>query len=157
MKSVSTVPAAIDALVEIARTALATAGVDGSPVQVIDGQPRTQTEDDVIAIGFTGDPGETAVENTRTTEQLTTAPDREAYEIVCLASSWRGDEDPKVTRDRVYAFINAINDSLMANPTMGRVVARTRLRSEALAQEQTDKGPVATVRFVVFVDAYTRA
>lgn len=157
MRPVSTVPAAIDALTELARDALATAGLDGSPVQVVDGQPRTQTEDDVIAIGFTGDPGEASVESTRTTEQITTSPDREAYEIVCLASSWRGDEDPKVTRDRVYEFINAINARLMADQTLGRMVTRCRLRSEALAQEQTDKGPVATVRFVVSVDAYTRA
>src|SRR6478752_9741054 len=112
MKSVSLVPEALVALVAVTRDALASAGTDAQPVQVLYGQPVTTTEDDVVAIGFTGVPGEAAVESTRTREQLTTDPDREAFEITCLASSWRGDDSMQQVVDRVYQFINLINDSI---------------------------------------------
>lgn len=156
MKSVSKVPEAVDALVLLARTALATAGVDGMPVQVIDGPPIATTEDDVVAIGFTGNPGEAAVESTRTVEQLNRDPDRESFEITCLSSSWRGSDAMKPVRDQAYEFIDLINEAIMQDPTMGGVVARTQVRSESVVTEQTDRGPVATVLFVVGCDAYTR-
>lgn len=156
MRTVSRVPEAIDALIALVRTALASAGVDGQPVQVLDGPPVTTTEDDVVAVAFTGNPGEAAVESTRTREQLTTDPDRESFEITCLASSWRGSDEMKPVRDRVYEFIDLINAELMRDPTMGGAVARSNLRSDSLALEQTDKGPVATVLFVVGCDAFTR-
>jgi hypothetical protein len=156
MRSVSNVPAALDALVSLVRTALSTAGQDGSQVQVLDGQNVSVTDPDVVAIGFTGTPGEAAIESTRTREQMTTDPSREAFEITSLASSWRGDDDPKQVRDRVYHFIDLIEDELQRDPTLGGVVARAQLRSEAFAQEQTNKGPVATVQFVIAVDAFTK-
>lgn len=152
----STVPAVLDALVALATNALSSAGQDGKPVQVIDGQNVTTTDDDVVAIGFTSQPGEASVESTRTREQLTTDPSREAYEITSLASSWRGDDDPKAVRDRVYHFLDLIEDELQEDPTLGGLVARVQLRSESFAQEQTKVGPVATVLFIIAVDAYTK-
>lgn len=156
MRSVSVIPETIDALVALARNALESAGVDGKPVQVLDGPPVTTTEDDVVAIGFTGSPGEAAIESTRTREQLTTDPDRESFEVTCLASSWRGDDDMKQVRDRVYRFIDLIADELQEDQTLGGVAARTQIRSESVALEQTSQGPVATVLFIIGVDAFTK-
>ncbi|WP_433225603.1 hypothetical protein [Actinomadura formosensis] len=148
--SVSTVPAVLDALVARARAAL-------PEVQVLDGGPHRDTDPDVVAIGFTGDPGEAAVEDTRTREQLATSPDRERYEITSLASSWRGEEhDAKAVRDRVYEMLDALAAELERDQRLGGLVNRARLSSGAFAQEQTNKGAVATVRFVVSVDAFTR-
>lgn len=156
MRSVSLVPEVIDRLVLMFSEALIAEGPNGRPVEVLDGQPVSTTDDDVLAVGFTGDPNEPAVEVTRTKEQLAIDPDREAFEIICLVSSWRGDDSMKQVRDRVYHFLNLINDALMEDPTLDGLVARINLRTEALAQEQTDKGPVATARFVIGVDAYSK-
>lgn len=156
VKSVSVIPQTIDALIALSRNALESAGANGSPVQIIDGPPVSTTEDDVVAIAFTGQPGEAAIESTRSREQLTADPDRESFEITCLSSSWRGDDEMKQVRDRAYEFIDLINDELMEDQTLGGLVARCTLRSESVATEQTDKGPVATVLFVIAVDAYTK-
>lgn len=156
MRSVSTVPAVVDRLVSLTRDALATSGLDGKPVQVLFGPNVTTTDDDVVAIAFTGNPGEAAIESTRTREQLTADPDRESYEIICLASSWRGDDDMKQVLDRAYEFINEIADALQENPLLDGLVARISIRSDSVALEQTSQGPVATVQFIIGVDAFTK-
>ncbi|WP_242890265.1 hypothetical protein [Actinomadura litoris] len=145
--SVSTVPTALDALV----TGLTAALPD---VQVVDGQP-VSTEGDVICIGFGGVPGEPAVESTRTREQLAREPDREQYDIACLASSWSGDTDAKTVRDRAYELVDAAADVLAADDTLGGVVMEARITTDSLTQEQTAEGAVATVRFIVHADAFT--
>lgn len=148
--SVSTVPAVLDELVRRARLVLPEA-------QVLDGGPHRDTEPDVIAIGFTGEPGEVAVEDTRTREQLDVSPDRERYDITCLASSWKGNEhDPKAVRDRVYEMLDTLAAELERDQRLGGLVNRVRLSVLELAPEQTNRGAVATVRFVINVDAFTR-
>ncbi|MFD0902335.1 hypothetical protein [Actinomadura sediminis] len=144
----STVPAALDALVGGLRTTL-------PDVQVVDGPPLT-TNPDVICVGFSGVPGEPAVESTRTREQLAREPDRESYDIACLASSWSGATDPKPVRDRAYELLDAVAARLGADPTLGGAVMSTRVSAESLIPEQTDQGAVATVTFTVHVDAFAR-
>lgn len=146
--SVSTVPAALDALV----TGLTAALPD---VQVVDGQPVT-TEGDVICIGFGGVDGEPGVESTRTREQLAREPDRERYDITCLASSWSGDTDAKAVRDGAYDLLASVRDYLAVNPTLGGAAMQTRLSTESLTQSQTQEGALADIRFVVHVDAFAR-
>jgi hypothetical protein len=146
--NVSTVPVAIDRLVAMA--ALALPGTD-----IIDGQPIV-TEGDFVAIAFTGIPGEEAVETARTTEQMGAQPDREIYDVTCLASSWDGGGDPKLVRDQAYALVDAFANGLKADHTLGGLAMRARLSTVALAQEQTEQGAAATVRFIVRVDAFTR-
>lgn len=148
--SVSTVPAVLDALVTLTRLAL-------PEVQVLDGGPHRDTDPDVIAIGFTGEPGQVAVEDARTREQLATAPDRERYEITCLASSWKGEEhDAKAVRDRCYGMLDVLAAELERDQRLGGLVNRARLSVADFAPEQTNKGAVATVRFTIAVDAFTR-
>lgn len=146
--SVSTVPAVLDELVARWRLAL-------PEVQVLDGGPHRDTEDDVICVGFQVPPGAPSVEDTRTRQQLASSPDREQYEITCLASSWRGEEhDAKAVRDRVYEMLDVLAAELERDPRLGGLVMRARLSAAALAQEQTNKGATATVRFVISVDAF---
>jgi hypothetical protein len=148
--TVSTVPACLDALLAAARRAL-------PGVQVLDGQPAEDIEDDVILIGFTGEPGEQAVTSTRAVQQGSRAPDRESYDITSLAASWGGHEtDPKAVRDRAYGFVNAIAAEIAQDQTLGRVVMTARISTEAFAQAQTERGATAVVRFVVHVEAFTR-
>jgi hypothetical protein len=145
----STVPACLDALVNAVRVAL-------PGVQIIDGQPTTQVEGDVVCIGFTGQPGEAAVTSTLTREVYARSPDREQYDIACLASSWRGDVDPKVVRDRAFELLDAVAGVLAADQTLSGAVLRARLSAEAIAPEQTSEGAVCTVGFTVHADAFTR-
>lgn len=143
----STVPAVLDALVAAAHFALS-----GTDVLVVDGQPL-QLQEDMLVIGFAGNNDEPAVEATLTREQLAVRPDRESYDVVCLASSWRGDPDPKVVRDRAYELLGLFAAQLAGDPLLGGLVMSCRVASELLVQAHTSKGPVATVRFVVHVDA----
>lgn len=156
--SVSSVPAVLDELV--VRVRLAVEGMtlpEKPPVQVLDGGPHKDTAPEVIAIGFTGIAGEAAVEYTRTIEQGTIDPAREQYDVTCLASSWLGEQvDPKLVRDRLYALLDAVADEIARDQTLGRLLMRARVSSQLFAAEQTNKGAVATVRFIVHCDGYTR-
>lgn len=153
MAGVSTVPAVLDRLVELARLTV------DDPEQVVDGQPVRDITNDVILIGFTGEPGEEAVTDTRTRGQMSSDPDKESYEITCLASSWKGREvHAKPPRDGAYELVDALNDELMRTPNLGMAgtVMRARLVTVGLTQQQTTDGATATVRFVIAVSAYTR-
>jgi hypothetical protein len=145
----STVPACLDALVQAVRAAL-------PGVQVIDGQPTTEVESDVVCIGFTGQPGEAAVTSTLTREVYARSPDREQYDISCLASSWRGEVDPKAVRDRAFELVDAVTGTLADDQTLDGTVLRARLSADVIGQEQTTKGAVCTVGFTVHADAFTR-
>lgn len=149
--TVSTVPACLSALVAAARRAL-------PGVQVVDGQPSDDIDDDLLMVGFTGEPGEAAVTSTRAQQQGTPAPDRESYDVTCLAASWHGHhDDPVGVRVRAYELVNALAAELAADTTLGGTVGRSRISTDSFAQAQTERGATAVVRFVVHVEAFTRA
>jgi hypothetical protein len=146
--AVSTVPAVLDELVRLVRLAL-------PGVEVIDGQPVRDTENDMVMVGFTGIPYEAAVESTLTREQMSATPDREQYDVTSLASSWPGgDVDPKPARDRAYVLVDAVASELARDQTLGGRVMSARVSTQGLAQGQSDRGAAATVRFVIHVDAF---
>ena len=145
----STIPACQDALVAAVRAAL-------PGMQVIDGQPVEELQPDVVCIGFTGQPGEAAVTSTLTREVYARSPDREQYDISCLASSWRGDVDPKVVRDRAFELLDAVAGALADDQTLGGAVLRARLSAGSVIPEQTTDGATCTIGFTVHVDAFSR-
>jgi hypothetical protein len=148
--SVSTVPAVLDAILAAIRATLPDA-------EVWDGQPVKQTQDDVICLAFTGEPGEAAVTATITRDQMAVDPSREAYTITCLASSWRGEEgDAKAVRDRAYELVDGVVAALAQDQALKALVMRAMVSTQAFAQEQTTRGAVATVQFGIHIDAYTR-
>jgi hypothetical protein len=149
----STVPAFLDALMARLRDAL-------PGVQVIDSHPgdRRDIADEVIIVGFTGTPGEAAVLDTRTIEQVTRDPDRESYDVTSIASVSTGDADDdavKRVRERTYQLVDAVAELLAADQTLGGAVMAARVSADELAQAITDGGAYAAVRFTVHVDAYT--
>lgn len=159
--TVSTIPACLKALTAAAERAIPPAQREGRtvPLAVVLGQPdRGQTgSDDIVCIAFTGEPGEAAVTSNREQEQGHTAPDRESYDVQCLSSSWRGQDDATAQEvlDRAYEMVNALAAELAADATLGGAVGRTWISTDALAQAQTERGAVATVRFTVHVEAFT--
>lgn len=158
---ISTVPACLKALVAAAKRAVPprTINRQAVPVTVVLGQPsRHQIDaDDIICIAFTGEPAEAAVNSTRSQQQAATTPDRESYDVTCLASSWQGnDDDPEAVLDRTYEMVNALAAALAADTTLGGVAGRCRISTDALAQAQTERGACTVVRFTVHVEAFTR-
>lgn len=143
----STIPAVLDALV-----AKAVAALPG--VQVIDGSPIV-TDGDFLAVGFTGIPGDDAVEDTRTREQMGDKPDRENYDVICFASTWQGDDDIQTVRARMFDQIGAFDTAIRQDSTLGGLALRARLSFLAYAPDQTDQGVQVTGRFAIRVDAFT--
>jgi len=152
MRSQSLIPDVLDYLVARLTESMPNVLVtDGMP------KPPQDQEPDLLCIGFTGEMGEPAIENTRNRQQVATHPDRETFEIANIASSWYGnDTDIKPVRDGAYRILNGVNDFLMKDQTLGQRVMRSRLMTDVVAQEQTQKGAVVTIRFVIQIDAYTR-
>lgn len=144
---VSTAPAVLDKLVEVAKTAL-------PDVQVLDGVV-VDTADDLLVIGFAAFEGEASVTSTQTPEGLAAQPDREAYDVTCLASSWSGVKDAKTVRDRAYAIVNGFAEAVAADRRLGGLVMSARVSAQELIQALTDKGVVADVSFTVHIDAFT--
>lgn len=150
----STIPAALAALVALAKRAL-------PAVQVLDGGPTTNVERDVVEIGYSGETGVPDVRSTLTREQLDMQPDLERYDVMCLVSSWRGDAqrdgqpDARTTRERAFDLLNGIRMELARDPQLGRAVMMARLSTLDMTADQTADGPVCTIRFVVHIDAFT--
>lgn len=152
----TTIPAVLDYLYEGLQTPLG-----GYGVMVTDGMPDAHQANvpDIFCVGFSGIPGEPAINsNTRTTEQLSRSPDQESYDILCVASSWHGNNtETKSLRDTAYGIVDVVNEFLMKDHTLGGLVMRARISDDQYAQEQTSKGAVVTVRFSIQIVAVTRA
>jgi hypothetical protein len=149
---ISTIPAVIDALVQNLTVVLTPC-----EVQVVDGQPVGDLSPDIVCVGFSSIPGEPVVENTLTPAVMARTPDLEAYDITCLASSWKGAQTvAKVVRDRAFELVGAVSAELARDPTLGRVAMRSWLSAEHVAPEQTTEGATCTVRFVIHVEAFAR-
>ncbi|MGP4092930.1 hypothetical protein [Nonomuraea sp. KM90] len=150
----STIPAALDALVALAERAWP------EDVMILDGPPTVDVEPDVIAIGYSGTPSEPDVRNTLAQEQLTMEPDRESYDVMCMASAWRGDAhrggrpDTRTVRERALELIAGFRAELARDDRLGGAVMLARMSTLDMMTDQTKAGPVATVRFVVHIDAF---
>lgn len=143
------IPAALDGLLDLVQTVFP----EGSEVQIVDGQPvAAHLEADVICVGWS--PEELAV---RATEEIADLGrgDRESFEITNLVSAWRGDEDPKVVRDRCFELVGTLRSEIQRDHTLGGAVMSARLSVAAVSQDQTTDGPsctaVVTVRCIAFV------
>lgn len=152
----STIPAALDALVALA-------GRAWPDVQVLDGGPTTETRQDVIAISYSGSTTVPDVRSTLTRDQLDMQPDLERYDVVCAVSAWRGDAyrqgkpDAQTTRSRAFELLAGIRHELARDSRLGGTVMMARLSTLDMVCDQTSSGPVCTVRFVVHIDAFTEA
>jgi hypothetical protein len=148
MTAISTAPAVLDYLVELAASLLPN-------LQVTDGQP-IDPRPDLLAIGFTGLPGEPVVQASQAPDQFNAAPDRETYDVACFAYSLRGGKDLKVVRDQVYATVATFAAGLRTDPTLGDLVGRARLSVVSFMQQQSTSGAEADLRFAISIDAWTR-
>lgn len=150
----SAIPTVLDAFVAALRTSTDLVGV-----QVIDGEPFTDLEGDVVIVGFS--PDRLAVTQTETGADLA-GGDLETFDVVNVASSWSGDPELKPRRDRAFTLLAAVRAVLRHDQTLAGTCMWAGLTVSALAQGQTRKdgawtGAQATVEFVVTVRVFPDA
>jgi hypothetical protein len=152
MAFMSTVPAAINALVAVANGLglVGTAVIDGPKV----GNPNTQ---EALTIGFQDEQTETVVEVEYGSEGMAVAREREQYNVNCAAMVLRGSAKMPEARTRSYEILAAFGAGLLADHTLGGAVMSATIGSATLAEQQTPKGAIATVKFTVQIDAFTPA
>jgi hypothetical protein len=142
---VSTVPAAIDAVIAAVRAAL-------PGVQVWDGPPVGDEEDVRVVIGWSRNRPVTSVSRTDETFETTTGI-TERYDIPGAAISYSGDPDLKPRRDAVYALVEAIAGAVAVDAAIGALNATASLTVENLTQEKAGTGVQALCDFTVTVIA----
>lgn len=142
----------LTALFQLASNALTETQVtDGPP------QPPEYSSPDLLCIGFSGIEEDPVIEMNRNKAGLPNSPEREDYTIACLSSSWMGEQtDMRSVRERAYELIETFAEAIDKDHTLGGLVMRAWITSDQLIQAQTAKGAVATIRFEVNVNAFTR-
>jgi hypothetical protein len=140
----STVPAALAALVVLARAAL-------PDWQVTDGPPL-QDEADLCAIGYDPDQGAVTVQQTPASYSATTQA--ESYDVNCTLQSWTGDPDVSGARARAYVGLDAVAAALTADVSLSGAVSQALLAGSSLDQDVTTNGAVATLRFTIHIEAW---
>jgi hypothetical protein len=147
----SSVPQAIDALVQAYTAAEEFAGVT-----VWDGPTVSKaTPREMLAVGFSSDDAESDVDASSLTEGLAASPDRETYTIRCAAAVLTGSTDIAAARRRAYELYAAAGAVVARDPRLGGAVMRARLGTHTLTQAQTDRGAQAVVIFGIACDAFT--
>ena len=141
----SAIPDAIDGVLAVLRASSALSKVD-----IIDGEPVTNTGKDFIAVGFAEDGGEVV-----TGDVVQPAMNRllqdESFEIACRVSAWTGATNMKTVRDRAFTLFAAVEAALLASPTLSAAVTLASITREGYAQYQTEQGAVADIDFSVSV------
>lgn len=146
----STLPGTIDALVDAFTGAAGLAGV-----AVSDGPALVDVSlTDLVTVGYSDNADMAATAQT-SAEGFGGSPNRESYDVYCSTSSFTGDDDQRVTRDRALALYAAACDAILADPTLGGTVLRAMPGEFTLHQSATTRGRATTVQFTVSVTAYT--
>lgn len=149
----SRVPAAVDALLAILRTAPGLADV-----AIVDGPPTTNlTPLRYVFVGW--QPGaDAAVALTQAFNGAGARTRDEAFEIACYAEVRAGDTDIKARRDEAFALLAEVETALRASnaeptaPTLNGTVLWAHLTAGDLRQVQSD-GSLAGIAFTVTCQA----
>jgi hypothetical protein len=144
----STIPATIDALIEILQGA---AGL--SEVVVHDGEPATDLEDgEYVAVGWQPG-GEAAVEMTQDFAHIGARQRDEHFDILCSLRAWTGDTDMSARRLRAFELLAAVEDALRATdaapeaPSLNGTVMWAHLTQASLLPDRSPDGVDVDVLF----------
>lgn len=147
--SSTTAPAVIAALVAGVKARLP------STVQVGNASLYRTLADDVVVVGFA--PEGAAIEATQTPVVLG-GSSQESYDVHSLASSRRPmlmqDADFASAQAQVFAVKDAFEDFLMADPSMGDLVAKSFVSAWSYSPDTTDQGVVADLPITVHIEAF---
>jgi hypothetical protein len=146
---VSTIPAALDAMLAAFRAAL-------PGVQVLDGPDVADWEDELVIVGWSEQLPSVAVDLAR---QSAGVDDRETYDVACHISVVSGDTVLRPPRLRAFELFDSLVAELRRDQTLGGVVMRARpavvdLDQVQLEGEETAGGASVALTFVVSCDAF---
>lgn len=146
---VSTVPAVLAALLNLATTAA------GSSAGVVDGQPLPNQFGDFIAVGWNNDAPAVVVDQMPADAGM--VANRETYTVYSQIVTWGGDADQVAVRTRAYALLNSVEAGLLADCHLGGACALARMSVHSYQPLQTDKGAMVELTFAVAVQAWKEA
>jgi hypothetical protein len=141
----SAIPAAIDALVVMARQVLPVDEL-GERVQVMDGPVSDWPEQEYVAIGLS--PNDFDNPGTRAAAGLETSLDD--AEVIGMIRAWSGDDDIAPLRARAYELFDALVAGTEADNRLGGAVDLAELTSCIYAPGASNRG-----RWVDLVIAWT--
>lgn len=140
------VPAAIDALIAMAR---ADTAIGGAGVRVDDGPWMSPPiEQELVVIGWVPIQGPTVA----WVEDLTSlsGSQSEAFDIHCHTRVWRADAVLRAARHRVDEIVNALRLAIRADNTLMGAVDHAQLAAQHLISEQHSSGGCSvSIDFVV--------
>ncbi|MFE9309516.1 hypothetical protein ACFYM5_17725 [Streptomyces sp. NPDC006706] len=149
----SRVPAAVDGLLAVLRTAPGLANV-----KVVDGPPAVNlTDRRLLFVGWQPG-GDTAVSLAQTFNSAGARTRDETFQIAGYIEVRAGDKDMKARRDDAFAILGEIETALRATndvpdaPTLGGAVLWAHLTAGDLSQAQAE-GSVAGLAFTVTCQA----
>lgn len=129
------VPAAIDALIAVAR---GSSSVGGSGVRVDDGPWMSPPiEEELVVIGWVPIEGPTVAWVQDVTGLNSVA---ETFDVHCLARVWRPDAVLKSARDRADQIFEAIRAGVRADVTLGGAVDHAQVAAQHLTSRQNTTG-----------------
>lgn len=129
----SSIPAAVDKLVELFAAALS--------IEVSDGPPIVEFEQDGLSVGWM--PDQLSVQMREKDSSLN---DRgESYDIKSFLWARTGDEEVKPVRDRIFGYLKTIRTTLKENKDLGGAVTRATVQLVDFDQGQTSEGAWATM------------
>ncbi len=147
MTTASAIPAAIDALVSTATTAL------GTTAEVIDGPGAYDAGERGVAVYIgANDPGEEdgtpAASSAQEWAWLGHVQRKAEFTVDCHVVAWNGDADQKAARDAAFTALQAFTDAITSDPTLGGVVIHvTGVSGVELVQSQDSDGAHAHITF----------
>ncbi|MGA6159593.1 hypothetical protein ACPEIC_40365 [Stenotrophomonas sp. NPDC087984] len=146
----SRVPAAIEALLTIWRTAAGLAGVE-----ILDGPPTIdQSGADYLSVGWSPT-SDLSVEFAQEFNAAGARTRDEEFSILCSLDTWTGDSDVAARRTRAFDLLAVCEETIRASsssptaPTLNGAVLWAEIASGSLMQTNTDKGVRVTIPFVV--------
>ena len=143
----TTIPAAIDAIIALLR-----ASSDLRGIEIIDGQPTTNTAKDFIAVAFVEDGGQ-VVSGYQQMVTMGNMLQDETFDVVCRVSAWNGGTDMKKVRDRAFTLFAGVEKAIRASNTLSSNVLFAYIQPVNYSQYQTEQGAVADLDFSITVRA----
>lgn len=146
----SQVPAVLEAL--LTRLGATMTGLDdpADDWQVLDAGPGAiDVEPDVLIVGFADFDGTAVTANVQRSQGMGHRY-TETYEVRCMLSSERGDEDVATPRARCVAGLALVEAALTTDNGVGGVVDQAQLAgAQQWAQAQTPQGATCEVAFTI--------
>lgn len=148
----STVPASLDALVDIFGAAVPEARVDDGPTTL---EPERGTDQIAVEIVVGWRPSGAAVENTVEREGGA-GDDRELYRVWCAIIVSFGETTTKPLRNKIYGVFGLLEQALRAHHPLSPGVLRARMELGDYEPRLIEDGAEAMLQFAVEVDAFVR-